>query len=257
MSETLRMVIEATIDITYLIVVWGLVLSMFVRLRRGEVIEDKRRVAKLVMIAYALLGLGDLGHVGFRLVAMAIGDPTPHFTLLGTEMGLRGVGTMATSITVTLFYALMVVVWRYRFGRKYGPLHHLLFAAALIRLIMLGLPINRWDEAVPPQPWSIIRNLPLLIQGLGVIYLFMRDARVTGDRTFWWMGILVAVSFSCYMPVVLFVQQVPLIGMLMLPKTLASLVMCIVAYKDLFVKVAGHLDKGHKFSREEMQSVNP
>ncbi len=234
MNETLRMVIEGTSDILYLVAIWWLILSMCARLRRGEVKEEKRRVARLVMIAFTLLGLGDLGHVGFRLVAMAIGNPTPQFALLGTEMGLRGVGTMATSITVTLFYALMVVIWRYRFGREYGPFHHLLFAAALIRLIMLGLPINQWDKAVPPQPWSIIRNLPLLFQGLGVIYLFMRDARSASDRTFWWLGILIAVSFACYMPVVLFVQHIPLIGMLMLPKTLAYLVMCIVAYNDLY-----------------------
>jgi hypothetical protein len=232
MSETIRMWIEVAFDIVYLIVVWGLVVAMF--RRRSVVGPDDRRVAKLTMIAFTLLALGDTGHVGFRVVAYAIGDVSPQFSLLGMPLGLRGLGTLATAITVTLFYVLMLAIWRSRFNRQYGPFEHLLLASALVRLLLLALPVNQWDSPVPPQPWSTIRNLPLLVQGLGVAYLILRDARANKDRTFWWIGIMILISYACYAAVVLFVQQVPLIGMLMIPKTVAYMAICLLAYNELY-----------------------
>jgi peptidoglycan/LPS O-acetylase OafA/YrhL len=149
------------------------------------------------------------------------------------SFGLRGIGTLATAVTVTLFYVLMVAIRRYRFDKQYGPVEHLLFAAALVRLVLISLPVNLWDSPVPPQPWSTIRNLPLLIQGL-VAFLILRDARAKKDRAFWWVGIMILVSFACYMAVVLFVQQVPLIGMLMIPKTMTYIAVCLLFYNELY-----------------------
>ena len=231
MPETIRMWIEVSFDIIYLIVIWIMVSMMF--RNRSVVTPDNQRVAKLVMIAFILLALGDTGHVGFRVVAYVMGNPAPQFSFLEMSFGLRGIGTLTTAITVTLFYALMVVIWRYRFNKQYGPFEHLLFASALVRLVLLALPVNLWDSPVSPQPWSTIRNLPLLIQGL-VAYLILRDARTKKDRAFWWMGIMILVSFACYMTVVLFVQQVPLIGMLMIPKTMAYIAVCLLAYNALY-----------------------
>jgi hypothetical protein len=185
------------------------------------------------MIAFALLALGDTGHVGFRVAAYAMGDPAPQISFLEMPFGLRGLGTAATAITVTLFYVLMVAIWRYRFDKQYGPFEHLLFASALVRLVLLSLPVNQWNSPVPPQPWSTIRNLPLLIQGL-VAYLILRDARANKDRAFWWVGIMILVSFACYMAVVLLVQQVPLIGMLMIPKTMTYIAACLLLYNELY-----------------------
>ena len=156
------------------------------------------------------------------------------FSLLGMQFGLLGLGTLTSAITVTLFYVLMLAIWRARFDKEYGPFEYLLLAAALVRLVLLALPANEWFSLVPPQPWSTIRNLPLQLQGLGVAYLFLRDARASKDRTFWWIGIMILVSYACYLAVVLFVQQVPLIGMLMIPKTMAYVVACLLAYNELF-----------------------
>ncbi|MBK8050454.1 MAG: DUF2807 domain-containing protein [Anaerolineales bacterium] len=80
-------------------------------------------------------------------------------------------------------------------------------------------PANEWNNIVPPQPWSLVRNLPLMLQGLGVAYLILRDARTAHDRPFVWIGVSILVSYACYLPVILFVQQAPAVGMLMIPKT--------------------------------------
>jgi len=55
---------------------------------------------------------------------------TIRFSFLEMSFGLRGIGTLATAITVTLFHALVVVIWRYRFDKQHGPFEHLLFAPA-------------------------------------------------------------------------------------------------------------------------------
>ena len=233
MPEAVRVWVEVIFDIGYLIAIWWLVVQM--RRRLPQVQEADRDTAHLVMMAFMLLALGDTGHVGFRVVAYALGGTAPvTFTFAGSSFSLLGLGTLMTAITVTLFYVLMVAIWRARYHKSYGPFEGLLFAAALIRLLFLAVPANQWNSPVPPQPWSLIRNIPLLVQGLGVAYLFLRDARANDDRPFWWMGIMILVSYACYTAVVLFVQQVPLIGLLMIPKTVAYLIMAWLAYRELW-----------------------
>lgn len=95
-------------------------------------------------------------------------------------------------------------------------------------------PQNQWNNVVPPQPWSLLRNLPLVILGLGVAYLMLRDSTRVDDNTFKWIGIMILVSYAFYAPVILFVQQVPAIGMLMIPKTMAYVAIGFIAYRDLF-----------------------
>ena len=232
MSESMRMWIEIIFNITYLVVVWGLVITMF--LRRGELSSDRRRQADLFTAAFALLALGDTGHVGFRVWAYSLGGLESQVTILGYTFSLVGAGALMTAVTVTIFYVLMLEVWRVRFNRRYGTFEYFLLIAAATRLYMLTLSINEWWRVVPDQPWSTIRNIPLMILGLGVAYLILRDAIAKHDTTFRWIGISILVSYACYIPVILFVHQAPWIGMLMIPKTLAYLAIGFLAYFDLY-----------------------
>ena len=87
---------------------------------------------------------------------------------------------------------------------------------------------------MPPQPWSTVRNLPLMLMGLGVAYLILRDARAAHDHTFTWVGGFIVASYLFYMPVIFFVQQLPTVGMLMIPKTLAYVGIAVILYRDLY-----------------------
>jgi hypothetical protein len=232
MSETMRMWVEILFNITYLVVIWGLVIVML--FRRPSVAPEDKRAADLVIWAFALLALGDTGHVGFRVWAYAQGSLETSLQIAGRQVGLVGLGALATAITVTFFYVLMLELWRVRFHKRYGAFEYFLLAMAVLRLAMMVLPQNDWNAVVPPQPWSTLRNLPLSILGLGVAYLMLRDGRRAGDRAFWWMGIMILVSYACYIPVILFVQQAPMIGMLMIPKTLAYVAIGFIAYGALF-----------------------
>jgi hypothetical protein len=231
-SEEARMWVEILFNVSYLVVVWSLVILM--RRNREAVAPRDRRVAEIVMWAFVLLALGDTGHVGFRVMAYPLGDIETAFSVLGVQVGLVGLGALATAVTVTGFYVLMLFAWRERFGRDFGWFEYLLLAATAVRFLIMVFPANEWNNTVPPQPWSLWRNLPLTVLGLGVAYLFIRDARAAKDRTFLWMGAMILVSYACYVPVILFVQEAPMVGMLMIPKTLAYLGIAIFAYRDLY-----------------------
>ena len=232
MSGAARMWTEISFNVVYLIAVWGLVAAM--ARRRSTVAPNDRTVAELVMWAFFLLALGDTGHVGFRVLAYALGDFTLILTVWGQPIGLVGLGAMATAFTVTLFYVMILYVWRARFRREFGWFESSLLAAAPVRFGLMVLPGNRWNSVVPPQPWSITRNLPLMLQGLGVAYLILRDARAARDRTFLWIGVMILMSYACYIPVIFYVQQAPLLGMLMIPKTVAYLGIGFLAYRDIY-----------------------
>ncbi len=239
MPENVKMWVEISFNVTYLVVVWSLVVMM--RQRRSLVADSDRRIAELVLWAFALLAVGDTGHVGFRVLAYGLGDLETRFTALGAQFGLVGIGALATAITVTLFYVLVLYMWRARFERTFGWFEYLLLAAPLMRFALMALPANDWNSVEPIQPWSTLRNLPLMLQGLGVAYLILRDARGARDRTFHWIGVSILVSYACYIPVIFFVQRAPMIGMLMIPKTIAYVVIAVVAYRALFSPVRSSL----------------
>jgi hypothetical protein len=232
MSESVRMWMEITFNIAYLVVVWGLVIAMFIR-RRG-VEPENRPVASLVMKAFALLAIGDTGHVGFRVLAYALGDLQASIPLWGFSVGLVGAGALATAVTVTFFYVFVLIMWQRRFKKSYGWFGFLLFGAAIIRLVIMVFPANEWNNLVPPQPWGLFRNIPLMVQGLGAAYLILRDAGSVKNKPFWWIGICILISYALYMPVIFFVQKVPVIGMLMIPKTMAYVAIAVIAFNAFY-----------------------
>ncbi len=231
MPETLRMWVEIVFNISYLVVIWGLVLVLL--RKRGSVSSGKLRLANLTILAFGLLAFGDTGHVGFRVMAYAVGGLDSTLPLAGLNLTYVGVGALMTAITVTLFYVVMLFMWRERFHKSFGWFEVSLILAAIVRLVLMSLPANSWNSIVPPQPFSVIRNLPLIYSGLGIAFLILRDAIRAGDKTFKWIGVMILVSYACYAPVILFVQQAPLLGMLMIPKTLAYVAIGFILYRDI------------------------
>ncbi len=224
--------IEIAFSVAYLLVVWALVAAMFVH--RGRPTSGDREVARLARWAFMLLALGDTCHVGFRVWAYGLGGLHAAVGVAGRAVGLVGLGALATAITVTLFYVLMLKMWHARFHRPYGWLGALLLASVGVRFVLMLPDGNLWNSPVPVQPWSTVRNLPLMVLGLGVAYLILRDARRAGDRLFRWIGAWILVSYACYLPVIFFVQAIPALGMLMIPKTLAYLAIAWLIWRDLY-----------------------
>jgi hypothetical protein len=234
MSDSTRMWIEIIFNISYLVTICSLVIAMLRRMPRLP--GEQRPLMRLFIWAFGLLALGDMGHVGFRVLVYALGDLEAGITLFGREVGLVGLGTLSTATTVTFFYVLVLMVWRRRFGKPYGWFGFLLFAAAALRLVIMAFPQNQWNRTVPPWGWSVARNLPLMLQGLGVAFLILRDAAARQDRIFSKIGWMIIASYTFFTPVILFVQRVPMLGMLMIPKTMAYVAIAWIGCANLFPK---------------------
>ena len=68
MPESSRIAMEITFNIAYLIVIWGLVMAMI--RRQPHVPPENQDLTRLVIWAFALLALGDTGHVGLVRVVV-------------------------------------------------------------------------------------------------------------------------------------------------------------------------------------------
>jgi hypothetical protein len=221
--------VEVAFNVGYLVTVWSMVGLM--AFRQNQVAPPERGLALRVMWAFALLALGDTGHVGFRVIAYANGG-------LAANPALVGIGAFSTAFTVTIFYMLMVDAWRVRFKKSLGIFGWFLLAAGVVRLIVMLFPQNGWEQVTAPYTWSLLRNSFLVVQGLGVMVLILRDAIRAKDRAFTWIGIMIALSYTFYAPVILWVQWQPILGMLMIPKTLAYVGVGLIAYRALYRPVA-------------------
>ncbi len=232
MSESMRMWVEIIFNISYLFVIWVLVIAM--QRHQSNVASADASVARMAKWAFGLLALGDTGHVGFRVVAYALGNLESKPIVLGIPISLVGIGALATAITLTFFYALVLFMWSKRFNKPLGLYGWMLIAAGIARLVVMALPQNQWDQAVAPYEWSLLRNALLVVQGLGVLVLILRDALTAKDDSFIWIGVMIGISFGFYAPVILWAAQAPLLGMLMIPKTLAYVGIAILIYQRLY-----------------------
>ncbi|MDH6283054.1 hypothetical protein M2284_000224 [Rhodococcus sp. LBL1] len=223
---------ESIFDVSYIATIWALVVAM--TRRKEQVPAGDRRTADLLRRAFMMLAVGDTAHVGFRVLAYARGRDKSFVTWLGQRVSLIGLGEMVASITMTFFYVLTLDAWRVRFGKAWNWFTGLLLASAGVRIAALAAPQNKWEEEEPPQPWSTYRNIPLLTLGVGQAYLIEKDARRTGDRTFQRIGRSMLASYAFYTPVVLFARRSPLVGLLMIPKTIAYVAMALRTYRDFY-----------------------
>lgn len=222
MSEEMLIWFEIIFDVLYLVTIWTLVGYMWKK--RNRLSQSVQKIGFLFIVSFFLLALGDTGHVGFRVIAYATGG-------LEENPLLVGLGALATAITVTFFYMLIAEIWRLRFDKDKTILWWSLIIVGVIRLIIMVSPSNDWTSVVPPFGWSLARNIPLMIQGIVVASLLLLDGKRQDDKFSINIAIMIFISYACYIPVILFVQQIPMLGMLMIPKTLAYVAVALIALR--------------------------
>ena len=171
-----------------------------------------------------VLGVGDSFHLIPRALALCT-TGLEHFTVP------LGLGKWITSVTMTIFYVLLCYVWRQRYQVKgQHSITAAVYALAGIRIILCMMPQNQWLQAESPLSWGIYRNIPFALLGLMIILLFYRSAKERNDHAFRWMWLTIVLSFGFYIPVVLLADKIPLIGMLMIPKTCAYVWTVLIGY---------------------------
>lgn len=213
----MQAVVETVFDLVYLLSVIAIGITM-IRKSKGN------GQYRLFGIMAVVLGAGDAFHLIPRALALCT-TGLDQFTVA------LGMGKFITSITMTVFYVILYYVWRARYqiqGKRELTAAVYLLAAA--RIVLCLFPQNQWLSAEAPLSWGIYRNIPFALMGLLIIVLFYRSAHKNGDTQFRYMWLTIVLSFAFYIPVVLWADAIPMIGMLMIPKTCAYVWTVLIGY---------------------------
>lgn len=193
-------IMEAIFCVLYLIVT--MILGIMILCKN----KGKKELTLFGIMAIVLVS-GDAFHLVPRILAAI--NPN------GDWKAALGIGKLVTSITMTLFYLMMYFFYEIRYNKKNVALRISLILLSVARILLCLLPQNDWiGEA--PVIWGIYRNIPFTIIGLIMVILFFMERK---DNCYKWMWLAITLSFIFYLPVVLWADVHPMIGMLMMPKT--------------------------------------
>jgi hypothetical protein len=107
-----------------------------------------------------------------------------------------------------------------------------MWTLATVRIVLCFFPQNQWFVSESSIAWAIYRNIPFAIMGIIMIALLYRSGVEHNDSNAKKMALAVVLSFAFYIPVVLWAQVNMLIGMLMIPKTLAYLWVVFIGFGE-------------------------
>lgn len=146
-----------------------------------------------LFILYGVLTLTLCGGDAFHLVPRIIRAVRGSSDRIKKQLGI---GLQVSSITMTVFYIILLYVWKATFPQLQAP---------------VAVEVLIWLSA-------ILRNAVFAFTGLGVIILYVISGN-TGDYHMTRMVAAILISFGCYLPVTLFSKTKPKVGLLMIPKT--------------------------------------
>lgn len=216
----MQAIVETLFDAAYLITVITIGIIMIAK-------SGKNSQYRLFGIMAIVLGSGDAFHLVPRAYALCT-------TGLENFTAALGTGKFITSITMTVFYVILYYVWRIRYKVKgQNGVTAAVYILSALRIILCLFPQNEWLSAESPISWGIYRNIPFALLGLLIIVLFYKSAKENNDKPFKWMWLTIVLSFSFYIPVVLWADAIPMIGMLMIPKTCAYVWTVLIGYQAM------------------------
>lgn len=188
----------------------------------------KPRGAKLFGLMAVLLGLGDSFHLFPRIYA--------HFSASGFAGNAAALswGQFITSITMTVFYVLYYYHYRAMSGDKSNGKKWAVLVLAALRIALVLMPQNEWGVMPGNYLFGILRNIPFAILGALLIFWSYRHREKEGLQH---MSLLIFLSFAFYIPVVLWADRYPAVGALMMPKTVAYLLIVVLGFRH-FVRKA-------------------
>ena len=200
---------ESTFDILYLLfaVLTG-ILILIKRRNRNDVIMGT---------AALILGIGDSFHLVPRVLNYFTGRDLTWYL---------GFGKLVTSITMTIFYILVFLLYKSVYHRNDKTAVNTgitIYILSAVRIVLCLAPDNNWFTGEGSVLWGILRNLPFIVIG-GIVVLLYFKARKE-DRCLVRLWLYTLLSFLFYIPVALFAPLLPALGMLMLPKTVCYILM--------------------------------
>ena len=215
-------VMEAIFDAAYLI--FDLVAAiLFFTFSNGNIL----------FVLYGILTLTLCGGDAFHLVPRIIR------AVRGSDEKIKrqlGIGLQVSSVTMTVFYIILMYVWKFTFPEMIIPtiVEAVVWISAVVRIVICMFPQNNWCTDEGNMKLSIARNGVFAVTGIGVIILYI----ISGNANGYGMTRMVAaiiLSFGCYLPVTLFSKTKPKVGLLMIPKTCAYMWMIAMGLQLFFI----------------------
>lgn len=167
-----------------------------------------------------LLCFGDAFHLIPRIIRNIKGE-TP------SVCHMMNIGLAVTSVTMTVFYVFLYYIWSIinadfiaSGSIDSNSISIIILAIAAIRIIICLLPQNKWSGG-GNKKLSLCRNIIFAFMGLIEIILFF----MAGGGYNTAMAVCIFLSFAFYMPVTLLAKEKPIVGMLMIPKTIMYMIM--------------------------------
>lgn len=219
-------IMETLFDVVYLSTV--IIIGVIMITRSGD-----NKQYKMFGIMSVVLGSGDAFHLVPRSYALLT-------TGLESKAAALGIGKLITSITMTVFYVILYYIWRNRYDIKERKgLTASIYLLAIIRIVLCLFPQNDWLNYYAPVSWGIYRNIPFALMGIIIIWLFYTETKKHNDKNFRFMWLAIVLSFGFYIPVVLWADTISIIGILMIPKTLAYVWVVLMGYNEFKDKLKG------------------
>ena len=201
-------VMEAIFDTAYLL--FDLIAG-FVFLAQAQ--------GRTLFVLYGILTLTLCGGDAFHLVPRIIRAFRGSSDKIKRQLGI---GLQVSSITMTVFYIILLFIWKFTFPELTAPVavEAMIWISAIIRIVVCFLPQNNWCSDEGNLKLSILRNAVFAVTGIGLIILYA----ISGNANGYHMTRMVAailISFGCYLPVTMLSKTKPKVGLLMIPKTCA------------------------------------
>lgn len=187
---------------------------------------------KILFILYGILTLTLCGGDAFHLVPRIIRAVRGSNDKIKRQLGI---GLQVSSVTMTVFYIILMYVWKFTFPEIKIPvmIEAIIWTSAIVRIVICMFPQNNWCTQEGNMKLSMIRNAVFAVTGIGVIILYIISGN-TYDYHMTRMVAAIIISFGCYLPVTLFSKTKPKIGLLMIPKTCAYMWIIAMGLQLLF-----------------------
>ena len=211
---------ESTFDIIYLLFAIASGIVLFFR--------SRNTAGRLMGLAALILGAGDAFHLVPRVLNYFV-DADFSFWL--------GTGKLITSITMTVFYVLLYQLHRCLYNRERGnKITIFVYVLAAVRVLICMFPQNGWFGNESNLLWAILRNVPFVLLGALTVIMYFQTRNEIRELSRVWL--YVTLSFAFYIPVAVGAAYVPVLGALMLPKTVCYMLLIIA-----FLRYSGKNNK--------------
>ena len=186
----------------------------------------------MLFILYGILTLTLCGGDAFHLVPRIIRAVHGINDKIKRQLGI---GLQVSSITMTVFYIILMYIWKFTFPELEIPviIKAVIWISAVVRIVICMFPQNNWCTDEGNMKLSIIRNAVFAVTGIGVIILYLTSGNTYGYHMTRMVAAII-ISFGGYLPVTLFSKTKPKVGLLMIPKTCAYMWIIAMGLQLLF-----------------------